>query len=332
MTMPPGSNDHGLSRREFLRSAAGLAALGGLSDLGVSQEPGAIPKRKLGPIDYEVTIAALGVGAMGDGRLPEPHVLEVFQAVLERGVNYIDTASTYGDTQRMIGPLVEEWRDRIFLVSKCKEHTYNAAWAQVEQSLRDLRTDHLDLLHLHNLGDFDLDHLEEPDGTLTAMRAMKDQGIVRHLGASGHLRPPHFLRLLERVQDVEVIMVPINVVDRHTYAFDSEVVPAAKEAGLAVVAMKVLGGVTAWRYAPAQGLLIAPEYMRPPCATASDTPPSQPASSGSRRWRSSIKALPSRATSDRYPRRSWPPSNPPVANSLASGATTSGPPSDAAIQ
>lgn len=260
MIMPPGSNDHGLSRREFLRSAAGLAALGGLSDLGVSQEPGAIPKRKLGPIDYEVTIAALGVGAMGDGRLPEPHVLEVFQAVLERGVNYIDTASTYGDTQRMIGPLVEEWRDRIFLVSKCKEHTYDAAWAQVEQSLRDLRTDHLDLLHLHNLGDFDLDHLEEPDGTLTAMRAMKDQGIVRHLGASGHLRPPHFLRLLERVQDVEVIMVPINVVDRHTYAFDSEVVPAAKEAGLAVVAMKVLGGVTAWRYAPAQGLLIAPEY------------------------------------------------------------------------
>ncbi len=260
MATPSGPNDHGLSRREFLRSAAGLAALGGLCDLGVSQEPASIPKRRLGPIDYEVTIAALGVGAMGDGRLPEPHVLEVFQAVLERGINYIDTASTYGDTQRMIGPLVEEWRDRIFLVSKCNEHTYDAAWAQVEQSLRDLRTDHLDLLHIHNLGDFDLDHLEEPDGTLTAMRAMKDQGIVRHLGASGHLRPPHFLRLLERVQDVEVFMVPVNVVDRHTYAFDSEVVPAAKEAGLAVVAMKVLGGVTAWQYAPAQGLLIAPEH------------------------------------------------------------------------
>lgn len=262
MTPSDRPADHRLSRREFLRSAAGVAALGSLASSAMAQddEPRAeLPKRKLGPIDFEATIAALGVGAMGDGRLPEPQVHEVFRAAMERGINYVDTASTYGETQRMLGPVMEEWRDRVFLVSKCNRHDYDGAWAQVEQSLEDLHTDHFDLLHIHNLGDFDLDAIEAPDGTLTAMRAMKEQGIVRHLGASGHLRPPHFLRLLERVEDVEVFMVPINVVDRHIYTFDSEVVPAAKERGLCVVAMKVLGGVVGWQYGPGRGLLTSPE-------------------------------------------------------------------------
>lgn len=255
--------DHRLSRRDFLRSAAGVAALGGIARAGATQDEDVstdrIPTRKLGPIDYEATIAALGVGAMGDGGLPEPQVHTVFQAAMERGINYVDTASTYGETQRMLGPLVEEWRDRIFLVSKCNRHDWDGAWAQVEQSLADLQTDHFDLLLIHNLGDFNLDQLEEPTGTLTALRAMRDQGVARHIGASGHLRPPHFLRVLERVEDLEVFMVPINVVDRHIYVFDSEVVPAAKAAGLGVVAMKALGGVVGWQYGPGRGLLTSPE-------------------------------------------------------------------------
>ncbi|MBD3177161.1 MAG: hypothetical protein GF320_18455 [Armatimonadia bacterium] len=251
-----------LSRRDFLRSAAGVAALGGLHGASRAQDEAGdegLPKRKLGPIDYEATIVAIGLGAMGDGRVPEPQVLEVLQAALEAGINYVDCAPIYGETQRFVGPIIEEWRDRIFLVSKCNQKSYDAAWAQVEQTLEDLHTDHLDLLHLHNLGDFNLDHIEAADGTLTAIREMKEQGLVRHIGASGHLRPPHFLKLLEQASDVELIMVPVNVVDRHVYIFDGEVVPAAREAGRAVVAMKVLGGVVGWQYGPGRGRLTTAE-------------------------------------------------------------------------
>lgn len=211
---------------------------------------------------YETTILAIGIGAMGDGYLPEETVVEVLTEALDQGINYVDAAPNYKNAQRFAGPVIAARRADIFLVSKIEAQTRDGTWAQIESTLVELQTDVLDLLHIHNLGDFHLDSLDAPNGTLTAMREAKEQGLVRHLGASGHHRPVRFPELLRRHEDVDVVMVPLNMVDRHTYVFESVVAPAVLEAGAALVAMKPLGGVTGWRYAPGLGKLAKPELYR----------------------------------------------------------------------
>jgi hypothetical protein len=247
----------GVSRREFLRSAAGAMAVGALAAGArgeVSEAPG-IPKRKLGRTGFEASILAIGIGAMGDGRLPEDQCQATLTEALDQGITYVDTAPNYGMSQSYIGPVIAARRSGIFLTSKVEAQDRDGVLRQIDKSLADLRTDAIDLVHIHNLGDFRLETIDSDDGALTALRQAKDKGLIRHIGASGHLRPPHFPKLLERASDIDVVMCPINFVDRYLYPFESLVVPAVKVAGAALVGMKPLGGVVSWSYGPGLGRL-----------------------------------------------------------------------------
>ncbi len=261
--------EHGLSRRQFLGTTA-AAALGALAARGARAgqesppaEP-ALPTRILGRTGREVTILGLGLGALGDGHLPEEQVCSVLTEALDLGITYIDTARTYGQTQAYVGPIVAARRESFFLTSKIRPiHLLGPARDQLEAALTDLRTEVLDLVFIHQLADHPFEDLEKSDGVLTVLRKAKEEGLVRHIGASGHHTPGVFAPLLESVPDLDVIMVPVNLVDRHLYTFDSEVIPKAVEKGVAVVAMKLLGGVPDWAYAPGRGRLIADDVYEP---------------------------------------------------------------------
>lgn len=242
MTHPPR-----VSRRAFLRAAA-LAA-GGLATAATTQpaEPAPLSRRPLGRTGFRASILALGLGAAGDGDVDHGLVREITTQAIDAGINYLDTAPNYGQVQAVIGSIIATRRADVFLVSKVEEQTREGASRQIEQSRRDLQTDVLDAVFIHNVGDFDFGHMMGPDGAFTALRQARDAGHVRFLGISGHSRPASFLPVIA-TEDVDLVMIPTNFVDRHLYRFEERVLPAAREHSCGAIGMKVLGGVVDWNY------------------------------------------------------------------------------------
>ena len=144
-----------------------------------------------------------------------------------------------------MGPAIAEIRDKVFLVTKTEEPTYEGTWKLLRQSLKRMRTDRLDLVHLHNFGDEKL--WGDPklvfgdNGAVAALREAKRQGVVRFIGASGHLHPTRFHEALDS-GEIDVLMNAVNFVVRHTYDFEHKVWSRARHMNLGLVAMKVLGG------------------------------------------------------------------------------------------
>jgi len=110
----------------------------------------------------------------------------------------------------------------MFLVTKCHESGGEAALHLLKQNLKELRTDHADLVHIHSLGDLDLRTMLGKNGIYPALLKAKRDGLIRYIGVSGHSRPARFLTLL-READLDVMMCAVNFVDRHTYDFENGV-------------------------------------------------------------------------------------------------------------
>jgi predicted aldo/keto reductase-like oxidoreductase len=233
------------TRRDFLRAASSAAGALLLGEAGPTQTQ--LPKRTLGRTGLEVSILALGLGAAGDGNVDPGIVTEVIEAALDAGVNWIDTAPNYERMQATLGGVVARRRPEAYVTTKVEEHTRIGALAQIEQSRRELQVDVVDVAFIHNLGDFDRDHLLGPEGAFTALREAREAGHVRFLGVSGHSRPGKFAPVI-RTGEVDVVMVAMNYVDRHIYDFEEQVLPAAGEQQCGTLCMKVLGGVPNWNY------------------------------------------------------------------------------------
>ena len=247
MTRPSDPSTH--TRREFLRStslAAGAVLLAGTADSQDAEEP-KLPRRTLGRTGLEVSILSLGLGAAGDGDVDPGVVREIVNTAIDGGVNYIDDAPIYGNTEAIIGPVLAERRSEVYIAGKVEAQDKAGALAQLEKSRRDLQVDTLDVASLHNLGDFDPEQVAGPNGAFTALREAREAGHVRFLGVSGHNRPSCYAPFI-RTGEVDVVMVPMNFVDRHTYDFESKVLPAAMEYDCGIICMKVLGGVPNWNY------------------------------------------------------------------------------------
>jgi predicted aldo/keto reductase-like oxidoreductase len=107
--------------------------------------------------------------------------------------------------------------------------------------------DHLDAVHIHNLGDFDMEKVFGKDGALAGLKTARERGWLRHIGTSGHMRPARFITAIE-TGEIDLTMNQLNFADRHNYDFEGMVLPVAKKHGTGVVAMKVLGGAEKWAY------------------------------------------------------------------------------------
>ena len=234
----------GCSRRDFLRRAAavtaGLAAQS--AGFAAEQDSSLLPTRVLGRTKARVTILGLGTAPIGEARVEVAQAAKIFGEVIDRGVNYVDTARIYGVAEEALGQILPSRRDKVFLVTKVWTDSGARAQTSLEESLRQLKTDHVDLVHIHHIGDKDIDKVLAKDGVLEYLIKQKEAGKTRFIGISGHARPPRFVRMLETDQ-IDVVMAVMNYADRNIYNFDGVVLPECRKRNVGVVAMKVYAGI-----------------------------------------------------------------------------------------
>jgi aryl-alcohol dehydrogenase-like predicted oxidoreductase len=252
-----------LSRRQFVKvgaGAAGAALVVGADP--VSAKPG-MPERQLGRTGHKVRIYSLGGQATIEKEGTRDESIAIVNRAIDLGVNYIDTAAAYGRprvegkqrweldgwSQTYIGEVMATRRKEVFLASKTDDRTRDGSLRVLEQSLRLLKTDHLDLWQLHNIQREDqLDQIFGKDGAIEALQKARDQKMVRFLGITGHWDPQVLMKGLERF-DFDTILMALNPADRHYLPFVPSVLALANKKGMGVIGMKI----------PARGRIFRPE-------------------------------------------------------------------------
>ncbi len=241
-------------RRQFLKklgvASAGVLMSGRLraDETAKNPENFQVPRRKFGRHDFTVSSLALGGHALrmaSDEEAPK-----IVDAALAHGVNFFDNCWEYfdGKAEELMGKLIEGKRDKIFLMTKvCSNHMNLGkarAMQMLEDSLRRLRTDHLDLWQLHALESMaQVDLAYSPGGTLEALTEAQKQGKVRFIGFTGHSDPDVHLAMITRGFPFDSVQMPINPLDAlHGKGFHDKVLPEAVKRGIAPLAMKTMGG------------------------------------------------------------------------------------------
>ena len=250
-----------MDRRDFLKKgvSAGIAAATLPPGRALALQTAGLPQRVLGKTGVRVSVLVFGGGSHFLGRVggDEDKVRELILRALGLGINYFDTAAgyTFRPHERLsetyYGRILPPYRDRIFLASKSRERGRDEMLRSVEKSLELLHTDHLDLIQMHSLAELEeLDRLERPDGALSALRKLKDEKVVRFIGATGHYNPEVLYQAVERF-DLDTLLITLNAAQAtHPLSmtpgkpladFEDKVLPAAVNKGLGVIAMKVVG-------------------------------------------------------------------------------------------
>lgn len=198
-----------------------------------------IPRRLLGRTGYEVTQFSLG----GEGVLRTVgrtrEAVAVIHRALDRGVNYCDSAPAYAGCLDYFGEALGERRKDVFLASKTHDRTRDGSRKLLDQTLRRLRTDWLDLWQLHDLRTkADLDRIFGRGGALEAALQARDEGRVRFLGVTGHHDPQILLEAMKRFE-FDTVLVALNAGDVHRLSFIDTVLPEARRRRMGVIAMKV---------------------------------------------------------------------------------------------
>jgi predicted aldo/keto reductase-like oxidoreductase len=172
----------------------------------------------------------------------------VIHRALDQGVNYCDTAPAYAGSLDYYGAALGERRRDVFLASKTHDRTRAGSLRLLDESLRRLRTDHLDLWQLHDLRTRDdLDRIFARDGAIEALIQARTQGRVRFLGLTGHHAPAILMEAMHRF-DFDTVLVALNAADVHRLSFIASVLPEAVRRGMGIIGMKVC----------AQGALLGP--------------------------------------------------------------------------
>lgn len=200
--------------------------------------------RAFGQSGPEVTIVGLG----GEGVLrtfgKEESARAVIEEALAQGITYYDSARAYSGSEAYYGHVWRgrpEDRARVFQTSKSAMRSKKDALADLERTLRNMGTDHLDLWQIHDVRtEEDLETIAGPGGALEAFLEAKADGRVRHIGVTGHHDPAVLTRAV-REWPVDSVLIPVNPVERLIGGFLDSTVSAAKEKGIAVIGMKVLG-------------------------------------------------------------------------------------------
>jgi predicted aldo/keto reductase-like oxidoreductase len=238
------------TRRAFLQtSAAGIAASG----LAAGREPlernqAGIPLRPLGKTGEQVTLLCLGgFHSTVPGKLSEVDSIALIQRAVDEGITFLDNAWDYHDgvgEERMGKALAEGGRrDKVFLMTKVCGRTAKESQQHLEDSLRRLRTDRIDLWQFHEIVyDNDPDWIFEAGGAIETALKAKEQGKIRYLGFTGHKDPRIHLKMLGKPYPWATVQMPLNVLDAHYRSFQKEILPVLAERGIGAIGMKSLGG------------------------------------------------------------------------------------------
>jgi len=207
-----------------------------------------MPMRALGRTGVQVSLVGLGGYHIGLAA-SEQTATRIIRAAIDHGVNFMDNCWDYNDGKShawMGRALGDGYRRRVFLMTKIDGRTRKAAADQIDQSLRELRTDTIDLIQVHEvIRASDPDRVFGPDGAIEALVAAKKAGKIRFIGFTGHKSPAIHLAMLKTAAAhkfaYDTVQMPVNVMDAHHDSFERQVIPAATRDGVAVLAMKPLG-------------------------------------------------------------------------------------------
>ena len=253
-----------IERRDVLKlgtaAAAGFVASSVMGEARSSmpglphnpKTPEAMPTRNLGRTGFQVGIFSLG----GQAAIEQPDNFEVAVPLIERaldlGVNYVDTSARYGGveerwSERYFGEALKGRRREVYLATKTHDRTRDGSKKLLERSLELLATDHIDLWQVHNLSRMEqVEEIFAPGGAVEALAAARDQGIVRHIGVSGHADPEVLLAAISRF-DFDTVLMALNAADPHHLSFKEKLLPLAVEKEMGIIGMKI----------PARGLILS---------------------------------------------------------------------------
>ena len=247
-----------VSRRSFLKGsvlttlaaplATGLAAPLAAQAPAAAPPPPAVngmPYRWLGKTGVPVSLLGVGGYHIGVQASPEDST-KIIRTCIDEGVNFLDNAWEYNNgrsEERMGLALTDGYRKKAFLMTKVCGRDRDTAMAHIEQSLKRLRTEVIDLLQFHECNyDNDPDWIFGKDGAVHAVLKAKEQGKVRFIGFTGHKSPHIHLKMLAQDFPWDTLQMPINCMDAHYRSFTKQVLPEAVKRNLGVIAMKNAGG------------------------------------------------------------------------------------------
>jgi uncharacterized protein len=241
--------DTGISRRGFLGFAAASILMAHADQSSRRPESrNGIPYRTLGRGGEKVSLIGLGGYHLGKQTDPQDSI-RIIRAGLDEGVNFLDNCWDYngGESEiRMGNALRDGYRQKAFLMSKIDGRTRTAATSQINESLRRLQTDQIDLLQFHEvIRDTDPDCIFSEGGGMEAVREAKKAGKIRYIGFTGHKSPDIHLKMLATASvhgfRFDAVQMPLNVMDAHFNSFEKKVLPVLLKKDIGVLGMKSMG-------------------------------------------------------------------------------------------
>jgi predicted aldo/keto reductase-like oxidoreductase len=244
------SEPDGLTRREFLGAMLTTSLLAGVAgpELWAAGAENGIPYRKLGRTGERLSLVGLGgyhIGMQSD----ELDSIKIIRAALDGGINFLDNCWDYngGNSEVRMGKALRDgYRQKAFLMTKIDGQTKKAAAAQIDESLRRLQTDHIDLLQFHEVIRMtDPERIFAPGGGMEAVLEAKKAGKVRYIGFTGHKNPAVHLHMLETAAThqfhFDAVQMPLNAMDAHYESFGQKVLPVLVKNEIGVLGMKPMG-------------------------------------------------------------------------------------------
>jgi len=242
----PANQDSSVNRREFIgMTAASLLVAGKLS--GDTKLTNGIPYRTLGRTGEKVSLIGLGGYHLGTQSDPEESV-RIIRMGIDAGINFLDNCWDYngGESEVRMGKALRDgYRQKAFLMTKIDGRNKTAATAQLNESLRRLQTDRIDLLQFHEvIRDSDPDRFFA-EGAMEVVQEAQKAGKVRFIGFTGHKSPDIHLKMLATASKhgfrFDAVQMPLNVMDAHFNSFEKKVLPILTKEGVGVLGMKSMG-------------------------------------------------------------------------------------------
>ena len=199
-----------------------------------------IPKRLLGKTGDVVSILGLG----GEGLLrtygKAKEASSLIHRAIDLGMTYFESARAYAGSESYYGIALGERRKEIFLASKSHERTSDGALSHLETTLRNMRTDFLDLWMIHDVRTIkDIDQIFGPQGAIKAFESARRNRLIKWIGISGHRNPTILSRAID-LFPFDTVLIPINPAEPHYWPFTEEVLPKAQAKGMGILGMKSL--------------------------------------------------------------------------------------------
>ena len=237
------------TRRRFLEIAAATAMSAGIKPKAWAADLGDMPYRTLGHTGEKVSMVGLGGYHIGKPGLSADDGIRIIRTALDQGINFLDNCWDYNGGQselRMGKALRDGYRKKAFLMTKIDGHTKAAATSQINDSLKRLQTDRIDLLQFHEvIRDEDPDRIFAAGGALEAVIEAKKAGKVRYIGFTGHKSPDIHLKMLHTATahkfTFDTVQMPLNVMDHHFNSFEAKVLPVLQKQNIGVLGMKPMG-------------------------------------------------------------------------------------------